>query len=183
MIFGARKSPELGAAGIRTDGDRMATRKLRSYGAAKSEIGLSARREQGSRKNNRAENSRQPTRRRERKMQRFKSWDQLSASCPFMPPSKTLLTSSAISHPAARSASSERNLSGRGEPPPRPESELALQIFARPNLVRVTRPREPVGKSVTNGFSSELSSGVEPCVTRIRSIKARSAAGTCRWPE
>jgi DDE superfamily endonuclease len=46
---------------------------LRSYGAAKAELGLSARHEQGLRKNNRAENSHQPTRRRERKMQRFKS--------------------------------------------------------------------------------------------------------------
>jgi putative transposase len=36
-------------------------------------MGLSARHEQGLRKNNRAENSHQPTRRRERKMQRFKS--------------------------------------------------------------------------------------------------------------
>jgi transposase-like protein len=51
----------------------LVTDKLRSYGAARSEIGLSARHEQGSRKNNRAENSHQPTRRRERKMQRFKS--------------------------------------------------------------------------------------------------------------
>src|SRR6202166_2675433 len=51
----------------------LVTDKLRSYGAAKSEIGLSARHEQGLRKNNRAENSHQPTRRRERKMQRFKS--------------------------------------------------------------------------------------------------------------
>ena len=49
------------------------TDKLRSYGAAKSEIGLSARHEQGLRKNNRAENSHQPTRRREGEMQRFKS--------------------------------------------------------------------------------------------------------------
>ena len=49
------------------------TDKLRSYGAAKSEIGLSARHELGLRKNNRAKNSHQPTRRRERKMQRFKS--------------------------------------------------------------------------------------------------------------
>jgi transposase-like protein len=51
----------------------LVTDKLRSYGAARSEIGLSARHEQGLRKNNRAENSHQPTRRRERKMQRFKS--------------------------------------------------------------------------------------------------------------
>jgi hypothetical protein len=47
--------------------------KLPSYGAAKSEMGLSARHERGLRRNNRAENSHQPTRRRERKMQRFKS--------------------------------------------------------------------------------------------------------------
>ena len=51
----------------------MVTDKLRSYGAAKALTGLSARHEQGLRKNNRAENSHQPTRRRERKMQRFKS--------------------------------------------------------------------------------------------------------------
>ena len=53
--------------------DVLVTDKLRSYGAAKSEIGLSARHDQGLRQNNRAENSHQPTRRRERKMQRFKS--------------------------------------------------------------------------------------------------------------
>ena len=52
--------------------DVLVTDKLRSYGAAKAER-LSARHEQGLRKNNRAENSHQPTRRRERKMQRFKS--------------------------------------------------------------------------------------------------------------
>jgi transposase-like protein len=53
--------------------DTLVTDKLRSYGAAMAELGLSARHEQGLRKNNRAENSHQPTRRRERKMQRFKS--------------------------------------------------------------------------------------------------------------
>jgi transposase-like protein len=53
--------------------DVLVTDRLRSYGAAKAEIGLSARHEQGLRRNNRAENSHQPTRRRERKMQRFKS--------------------------------------------------------------------------------------------------------------
>jgi transposase-like protein len=53
--------------------DVLVTDKLRSYGAAKSEIGLSARHDQGLRANNRAENSHQPTLRPERKMQRFKS--------------------------------------------------------------------------------------------------------------
>src|SRR5271169_6499794 len=51
----------------------LVTDKLRSYGAAKSEMRLTARHEQGLRRNNRAENSHQPVRRRERKMQRFKS--------------------------------------------------------------------------------------------------------------
>ena len=49
------------------------TDKLGSYGAARRDLGLSCRHEQGLRKNNRAENSHQPVRRRERKMQRFKS--------------------------------------------------------------------------------------------------------------
>ena len=53
--------------------DVLVTDKLRSYGAAKSEMRLTARHEQGLRRNNRAENSHQPIRRRERKMQRFKS--------------------------------------------------------------------------------------------------------------
>ena len=64
--------------------DVLVTDKLRSYGAAKSEMGLSARHEQGLRKNNRAENSHQPTRRRERKMQRLNRPDQpnvLSVGC------------------------------------------------------------------------------------------------------
>ena len=42
--------------------DVLVTDRLRSYGAAKAEIGLSARHERGLRKNNRAENSHQPTR-------------------------------------------------------------------------------------------------------------------------
>ncbi len=51
----------------------ITTDKLRSYGAASAELGLTARHERGLRKNNRAEVSHQPVRRRERKMQRFKS--------------------------------------------------------------------------------------------------------------
>ena len=51
----------------------MATDKLGSYGAAKKELmpGVEHRRHKGL--NNRAENSHQPTRRRERQMKRFKS--------------------------------------------------------------------------------------------------------------
>ena len=51
----------------------MVTDKLASYGAAKRELmpGIEHRRHKGL--NNRAENSHQPTRRRERQMKRFKS--------------------------------------------------------------------------------------------------------------
>jgi IS1 family transposase len=51
----------------------IVTDKLRSYGAALHEIGFSGLHEQGLRANNRAENSHQALRRRERKMQGFKS--------------------------------------------------------------------------------------------------------------
>ncbi len=51
----------------------VVTDKLKSYAAAFRKLGLSARHEQRLRANNRAENSHQPVRRRERKMQRFKS--------------------------------------------------------------------------------------------------------------
>ena len=51
----------------------MVTDKLRSYGSAIRGLGLICVHVQGMRKNNRAENSHQPVRRRERKMQRFKS--------------------------------------------------------------------------------------------------------------
>lgn len=53
--------------------DELVTDKLGSYGAARRELGLSAHHNQGLRNNNRAENSHQPVRRRERKQQRFKS--------------------------------------------------------------------------------------------------------------
>ena len=51
---------------ITTDG-------LRSYGTAYAELGMSARHERGLRRNNRAEVSHRPVRRRERKMRGFKS--------------------------------------------------------------------------------------------------------------
>ena len=53
--------------------DAFVTDKLPSYGAALRVLGLSRHHDFGGRKNNRAENSHQPVRRRERKMQRFKS--------------------------------------------------------------------------------------------------------------
>ena len=51
----------------------LTTDKLGSYGSAFRQLRLARPREQGLRKNNRAENSHQAVRRRERKKQRFKS--------------------------------------------------------------------------------------------------------------
>src|SRR6476646_469374 len=53
--------------------DKLVTDELPSYRAATKNLGLKNRHERGRSRNNRAENSHQPTRRRERKMQRFKS--------------------------------------------------------------------------------------------------------------
>jgi DDE domain len=53
--------------------DKLVTDDVRSYGAAAHELGISYRHERGRWRNNRAENSHQSTRRRERKMQGFKS--------------------------------------------------------------------------------------------------------------
>jgi transposase-like protein len=51
----------------------IVTDRLRSYGAARRDLRFAGHHEQGLRANNRAENSHLPIRRRERKMQRFKS--------------------------------------------------------------------------------------------------------------
>jgi transposase-like protein len=51
---------------------KLVTDDLRSYGAAANDLGIANRHERGRWRNNRAENSHQPTRRREKKMQGFK---------------------------------------------------------------------------------------------------------------
>ena len=53
--------------------DQLITDDLRSYGAAARDLGISSRHKRGRWRNNRAENSHQPTRRRERKTQGFMS--------------------------------------------------------------------------------------------------------------
>ena len=53
--------------------ERLVTDDLRSYSAAVRDLGIDRHHERGRWKNNRAENSHQPTRRRERKMAGFKS--------------------------------------------------------------------------------------------------------------
>jgi hypothetical protein len=99
------------------------TDKLRSYSAAKYEIGLSARNERPCARTiglgiriSRHDGASAKYRVSDRS-------DQPDVYCPFTPPFKTPSTSSAIFHPAARSATSEKKISGRGEPPPRSEPE------------------------------------------------------------
>jgi putative transposase len=130
--------------------DVLVTDKLRSYRAARSEIGLSARHEQGLRKNNRAENSHQPTRRRERKMQRFKS---PGSAQRFLSVHATVQNTFNVqrhltSRRALRVFRDEAFRMWR--PPSRPEPELRLPIFTRPILVRVTAPpaAKPTGPRI-----------------------------------
>src|SRR5271155_5082530 len=77
--------------------DRLVTDDLRSYRAATLDLGIDHLHDRGRWKNNRAENSHQPTRRRERKMQRFKSAGLRKSSSQPTPPPTTLSTSNAIS--------------------------------------------------------------------------------------
>ena len=70
---GPRRAKLGGVESVGFAPETIVTDKLRSYGSAIRQLGLSARHEQDQRRNNRAENSHQPTQRRERKMQHFKS--------------------------------------------------------------------------------------------------------------
>jgi putative transposase len=99
----------------------LVTDKLRSYGAAKTQLGLSARHEQGLRKNNRAENSHLPVRRREWKMQRFKSPG--SAQRFLSVHASVQNTFNVQLFPATRSASSEAKRCRIGGRRQRPELE------------------------------------------------------------
>src|SRR6266436_4977470 len=73
----------------------IVTDKLRADGAAFHDLHLTCRREQGLRMNNRAENSHQIVRRRERKIQRFKSAGSAQYFSACTPPFTTISTFSA----------------------------------------------------------------------------------------
>jgi len=63
-----------------------------------------------------------------------------------------------------------RSYGVRGEPPPRPESELGFPIFARPNSVRVTAP--------LNAIATPAAREPGPLVTRWRSLKVAKVDST-----
>jgi len=86
--------------------ERMVTDDLRSYRAATLDLGIDHLHDRGRWKNNLAENSHQPTRRRERKMQTLQERG-LCAKIPLhpCPPLTTFSTSNAISRQLKHTAS------------------------------------------------------------------------------
>ena len=84
--------------------ERLVTDDLRSYSAAVRELGIERRHERGRWKNNRAENSHQPTRRPARRCSGSGARVQPRNFCPRTPPSTTLSTSNAISSPPTLTA-------------------------------------------------------------------------------
>ena len=98
--------------------DKMVTDDLRSYGAAARQLGISDRHERGRWRNNRAENSHQPTRRRERKMQGFKSVGSARKFLSFTQQPTTRSMFNAISFPQGHTEPFELQPWTRGERPP-----------------------------------------------------------------
>jgi hypothetical protein len=109
----------------------LVTDKLRSYGAAKSEIGLTAHLEQGLRRNNGPRIRTSQHAGVSGRCSVSNRLDQPNASCPFTPLSKTHSTPSATSYLVAHSESSAKTPSRRGEPLPRHEAERAFQTCCR----------------------------------------------------
>src|SRR3984893_11054303 len=95
----------------------IVTDKLRSYGAAFHDLHLTCRHEQGLRMNNRAENSHQIVRRRERKMQRSSQPDLPSTFSACTPPFTTISTFSGTPFPDRRCGSSEPKRQRNGRTP------------------------------------------------------------------
>jgi putative transposase len=134
----------------------VVTDKLRSYGAAFQYLKLSCHHEQGLRQNNRAENSHQVVRRRERKIQRFKSRAPPNGSSACMPPFTTHSTFSGISSLARPSGSSDqmRLRSGATQQPPheaesrftlsRPACRSRVETHDQPGRAEIAEQQRPV---------------------------------------
>ena len=140
--------------------DVLVTDKLGSYASARRELRLSARHDQGLRKNNRAENSHQAVRRRERKMLASNRPDQLSASSACMPQSTTPSHSSAISSPAAPCASSGQTPLSNGSTPPQHDPGLRDSPVASLSTLPSQGPSSRV--SVSDGHVVDRDHGTHP---------------------
>ena len=106
--------------------------------------------------------------------------DQPSASSPLTPPSTTLSTSSAISHPAHRSESSETKRSTRGGLRPQPESQLKLPRFTPPIRVPVTAPSAQIPRRLLGHAGAEAAHvnpfAVIPKIAQQQPAEMRSRA-------
>ncbi len=96
----------------------IVTDKLRSYGAAKREVLPSVEHRQSRYLNNRAEVSHQPTRRRERQMQRFKSARHAQRFLSTIAGSTTTFSSAVIAYPPVNT----------GKPATRPSAHGAMWL-------------------------------------------------------
>jgi IS1 family transposase len=119
----------------------LVTDKLRSYGSAFRRLRLTGRHEQGLRKNNRAENSHQAVRRRERKMQGFKS---ARSAQRFLSMHAAVQNTFNLQRPS-RLALDTADLSSRGREPMakrnygRMTADAGLSLF-RPMQLNLTMP-------------------------------------------
>ena len=118
----------------------LVTDKLRSYGSAFRHLRLTCPHEQGLRSNNRAENSHQVVRRRERKTQRFKSARSPSAFSASMPPSTIISMSNATSSPVPRYETSNPKPMHSGTMQSQPHDVRPFFGSLRTSLVTVTKP-------------------------------------------
>ena len=100
--------------------ERLVTDDLRSYGAAARALGLERVHERGRWRNNRAENSHQPTRRRERRCNASRALALRRNSSQPTPPCTTLSTSNAISYQLNHTACSAPLRQTRGARSSRP---------------------------------------------------------------
>ena len=102
--------------------ERLVTDDLRSYSAAARELGIERRHERGRWKNNRVENSHHPTRRRERKMRRFRS----------LRSTQKFLSTHAGRVPVQPPRRRRCELAGNDEGRPRPKGSSAFKAAALP---------------------------------------------------
>jgi hypothetical protein len=132
----------------------LVTDKLRSYASAFRRLGLTCRHEQGLRQNNRVENSHQMVRRRERKLQRFKSADPPSASSACMPPSTTPSTFNATSSPDPHCGDSAPMLRRNGRPLSQPrDTSPKLSSWCALLIIAVTKRQQSqaMGRATGSG--------------------------------